>query len=110
MKLALGYGRITPRHLEVFRAFDCDVVASCNRSAEGRQRAEREGGIACTYARADEMMEAERPEASLCLASIATIHEAALSLLPFRPWGGRLGSTAEKGMLRQEGLCPAYAL
>lgn len=83
-RLALiGYGRIAPKHLEVFRALGAEFVASCNRSDEGRRRAETEGGIPRTYARIHEMLERERPEGIVSCASLHTQHAVARELLPY---------------------------
>jgi predicted dehydrogenase len=84
-RLALvGYGRIAPKHLEAFRAQGGEFVACCNRSPEGRERAESEGGIPRTYARIGEMLERERPEGVVCCASIYQVYEAALEILESR--------------------------
>ena len=84
-RLALvGYGRIAPKHLEAFRALGAEFVACCNRSSEGRRKAEQEGGIPRTYARIDEMLERERPDGVVCCASMQYIHGAALEILPFQ--------------------------
>ena len=61
-RLALvGYGRIATKHLEVFRYAGREFVASVNRSAEGRLKAEREGGIPRTYSQINAMLDRERP-------------------------------------------------
>lgn len=78
----VGYGRIAPKHLAVLRAQGAEVVAACNRSAEGRARAESEGGIARTYAAIGEMIERERPDGVLCCASSDTQYMAALEVIP----------------------------
>ncbi len=82
-RLALvGYGRIAPKHLQAFRALGAEFVACCNRSPEGRQKAEREGGIPRTYARIDEMLGQERPDGVVCCASTDQVYSAALEILP----------------------------
>jgi predicted dehydrogenase len=82
IRLALvGYGRIAPKHLEAFRAQGAEFVACCNRSPEGRQKAESEGGIPRSYARIDEMLDRERPQGVVCCASMPHIYEAALEIL-----------------------------
>jgi predicted dehydrogenase len=81
-RLALvGYGRIAPKHLEAFRAMGAEFVAACNRSVEGRARAEREGGIPRTYAAIDEMLDRERPDGVVCCASMPQMYAAAVELL-----------------------------
>ncbi|MGD9722089.1 MAG: Gfo/Idh/MocA family oxidoreductase [Pirellulales bacterium] len=83
-RLALvGYGRIAPKHLAVFRALGAQIVAACNRSAAGRQQAETEGGIPHTYAQIGEMLERERPDGVLCCASSDTQFAAAQEVLPY---------------------------
>ncbi len=83
-RLALvGYGRIAPRHLEVFRALECELVASCNRSERGRQKAMSEGGIPRTYSAIDAMLERERPDGVICCASADQMANAAAKILPF---------------------------
>jgi predicted dehydrogenase len=79
----VGYGRIAPRHLEVFRALDCQVVASCNRSERGREKAHSEGGIANTYASIEAMLDRERPDGVVCCASAEHMAEAAKQILSF---------------------------
>jgi predicted dehydrogenase len=82
-RLALvGYGRIAPKHIEVFRALGAEVVAACNRSAEGRERAQTQGGIGRTYARIGEMLKRERPDGVVCCASSDAMYSAALEILP----------------------------
>jgi predicted dehydrogenase len=84
MRLALvGYGRIAPKHLEVFRGMGCEFVACCNRSAEGREKATREGGIQRTYATIDEMLKRERPDGVISCASIDQVFATAQQILPF---------------------------
>jgi predicted dehydrogenase len=68
--------------LEAFRALGADFVACCNRSDEGRRKAEREGHIPRTYTRIDEMLDHERPEGVVCCASIHQMYDAASEILP----------------------------
>ena len=83
-RLALiGYGRIAPRHLEVFRALECEIVASCNRSERGRQKATSEGGIPRTYSDVAAMLDKERPDGVICCASADQMANAAGKILPF---------------------------
>jgi predicted dehydrogenase len=84
-RLALvGYGRIAPRHLEIFRALGCDIVAACNRSQEGRRRAQVEGGIPVVYSDIVEMLEREKPDGVVCCASFDQVYHAAEAILPRR--------------------------
>jgi predicted dehydrogenase len=83
-RLALvGYGRIAPKHLEVFRAQGAEFVACCNRSPEKRRQAETEGGIPRTYAAIDAMLESERPDGVVCCVSPDQMAAAAGQILPF---------------------------
>lgn len=83
-RLALvGYGRIAPRHLEVFRALGCEFVASCNRSERGREKAMSEGGIPRTYSAIDAMLDRERPDGVICCATADQLANVAAKTLPF---------------------------
>jgi predicted dehydrogenase len=77
----IGYGKIAEKHLAAFRAQGAEFVACCNRSPEGRQRAERDGNIPRSYARIDEMLDRERPQGVVCCASMPQIYGAALEVL-----------------------------
>jgi len=79
----VGYGRIAPKHLEVFRHLGCEIVASCNRSEEGRQKAKTEGGISRTYSEIGQMIEREKPDGVLCCTTFDQIYNAACTILPF---------------------------
>jgi predicted dehydrogenase len=82
-RLALiGYGRIAPKHLEAFRALGAEFVASCNRSAKGREQAEAQGGIPRTYGDVDEMLDRERPDGIVSCASLDAQFAVASQILP----------------------------
>lgn len=84
-RLALvGYGRIAPKHLEIFRHLGCEWVASCNRSEAGRQRAASEGGISATFDNVEEMLDRTNPDGVVCCASIDQIYPVARQLLQRR--------------------------
>ena len=84
-RLALvGYGRIAPKHLEVFRELGGEFVACCNRSEAGRNRAKAEAGISNTYAHIPEMLEREKPDGVICCTSLEQIYHAAKQIIPFR--------------------------
>lgn len=84
IRLAMvGFGRIAPKHLEVFRALGARVEACCNRSEAGRHKAKSNGGILRTYSSIDEMIRLERPEGIICCASVEGMYEAAKSILPY---------------------------
>ncbi len=78
----IGFGRIAPRHIEVFRALGCEIAAACNRSEEGRRRAKNEGGIERTYRSIAEMLAKEELEGVICCASAEQIFEAGSALIP----------------------------
>jgi predicted dehydrogenase len=113
-RLALvGYGRIAPRHLEVFRALECEIVASCNRSERGRQKAMGEGGIPRTYPAIDAMLDRERPDGVICCASADQMANAAAKILPFgiptlleKPPGISLAELATLKQLSQQHKSP----
>ncbi len=77
-RLALvGFGRIATKHIEVFRALGCEVVACCNRSEEKRARARAEAGIPSTFGSIPEMLERELPDGVVVCASFDGIAAAA---------------------------------
>jgi predicted dehydrogenase len=83
-RLALvGYGRIAPKHLEVFRKLGCEFVACCNRSEAGRNRSKAEAGISNTYAHIPEMLDREKPDGVICCVSLDQIYHAAKQIIPF---------------------------
>lgn len=85
MRVAIvGYGRIAPKHIEVFRELGCEVTAAVNRSDEGRERARTEGGIEQTYARIDEMLERESPDAVVACPSVVSVFDVARELIQAR--------------------------
>lgn len=114
-RLALvGYGRIAPKHLEVFRALGAEIVASANRSAEGRAKAEREGNIPRTFTSAQEMIEAVRPDGVLVMPSFMQVSSAAREVLPFglptlleKPPGTSVAELDELIALAQQHHTPA---
>lgn len=82
-RLALvGYGRIAPKHIAAVRGLDAEIVAACNRSEAGQQRAKTEGGIPATYSSIAEMLEKERPDGVICCASADQIFTAAEAIIP----------------------------
>ena len=77
----VGYGKIAEKHLEVFQAAGAEVVASCNRSEQGREKA-RAAGITNTYESADEMIDREKPDGIICSVTETQIFNVASSLIP----------------------------
>lgn len=108
-RLALvGYGGIAGKHLEVFRALGAQVVAACNRSQRGRERAQREGGVPCAYADPAEMIAAERPAGVLVCVNVLSLFEVTRALIPLgvpllveKPPGVSPGETAELAALAE---------
>ena len=83
MRLALvGYGRIAPKHLEVYRALGCDIVACCDSSKAARKRAAEEAGIPRTYAAIPEMIEREKPDGIVCCVSFDQTYNAGKVTFP----------------------------
>ncbi len=81
-KVALvGYGKFAPKHLDVLRALDVDLVGACNRSEAGRKKATEEGKIARTYATIGELIAKEKPDGILCTASVDGIFPAAKEII-----------------------------
>ena len=84
MRLGIvGYGNIGAKHHRVFDALGAKVVASCNRSEKGREKA-KQAGIAKTYASYTEMIEQEALDAIICSTSIVANFEIAKALIPYR--------------------------
>ena len=79
----VGYGNIAPKHMEVFRALGCEIVASVNKSRSGANRPAR-GGIPATYASLDEMLDRERPDGVICCPTFDQIFPVAKVLAPRR--------------------------
>ena len=81
MRLAVvGFGSIAERHQDVFRDLGVAVVASCNRSEVGRERA-RTRGIPGIYSELGTMLRSERPDAVLCCPSVHQNFHVARELL-----------------------------
>lgn len=68
-------------HRSVFEHLGCRVVASCNRSEDGRNRAKQDG-ITRTYASIPELLEQEALDAVICSTSIFNNYAAALDTIP----------------------------
>jgi predicted dehydrogenase len=84
LRLAVvGFGEIAQKHIAALRALGANIVAAVNRSPEGRQRAERDGGIAHTYADVAAMVERERPSGILVSTSVRSQFDAIRQLIPF---------------------------
>ena len=80
----VGYGGIAPKHMEVFRALGCEIVASVNKSRERREQAMREGGIPATYAALDEMLDREKPDGVIVCPTFDQVFPVAKALAPRR--------------------------
>lgn len=77
----VGYGKFAPKHLDVLRALECDVVAACNRSEAGRKKAIEEGKIPRAYATIGELIAKEKPDGIVCTASVDGIYPAAKEII-----------------------------
>jgi predicted dehydrogenase len=80
----IGCGNIAPKHVEVLRALDCNVVAAVNRSPEGHRRATGETGIPVSYESIAEMMDRQRPDGVVCCPTFDQIYHVAKELIPYR--------------------------
>jgi predicted dehydrogenase len=78
----VGFGDIAQKHLAAFRALGAKVVASANRSPEGRRKAQHDAGIERTYSDAQTMMERERPDGILVTTSVLSQFEVICRLIP----------------------------
>ena len=79
----VGYGKIGAKHHKVFAALGAKVVASCNRSEAGREKA-KQAGVPSTYASYIEMIEQEELDALICSTSIFTNFEVTKKLIPYK--------------------------
>ena len=80
----VGYGNIAPKHMAVFRALGCEIVASVNKSQQRREQAMREGGIPATYAALEEMLDREQPDGVIVCPTFDQIFPVAKILAPRR--------------------------
>jgi predicted dehydrogenase len=79
----VGFGDIAQKHLAAFRALGAKIVASANRSPEGRRKAQQEGGIEHAYSDAQTMVERERPDGILVTTSVLSQFEVICKLIPY---------------------------
>src|SRR5215211_5850481 len=79
----VGYGKIAPKHMEVVHALGAKVVASVNRSPQGRERA-TQAGIPATYADVERMIDLERPDGIICSTSYDQLFDTTRRLIPYR--------------------------
>ncbi len=78
----VGFGAIAEKHIEVLRALGAEVVASCNRSEAGRQKAREKGGIKATYADPAAMIGVECPDGLIVTANVLSQFELIRDLIP----------------------------
>ena len=78
----IGYGAVCVKHAEVLRALGAELVAACNRSEAGRQRARTECGIQETYADPLEMVERAAPDALLVTPSVLSLYDVLKQVIP----------------------------
>jgi predicted dehydrogenase len=105
----VGYGNIARKHIEVFKALGCEIVASCNRSEAGRKRAQEEAQIPSVYAEVDEMLEASALDGIVCCASFSQLFSVASKVIPSnipllleKPPGLSMAELAQLESLSQE--------
>ena len=79
----IGYGKIGAVHYQVFKSLGADVVASCNRSEVGRQRA-KEAGVSRTYGSFHSMLEEETLDGVICSTSLFDNHQTAKEIIPYK--------------------------
>jgi predicted dehydrogenase len=79
----IGYGNIAIKHLEVFRALDCEIVASCNRSKEGNRIAHESSGIPITYTDFHTMIIERKPDGIIVCVSFDRIYDVVDQLMPY---------------------------
>jgi predicted dehydrogenase len=98
----VGFGAVAEKHVEVFRALGAEVVASCNRSEAGRQKARDKAGIPNTYAEPLEMADKERPDGLIVTANVLSqyglVRDLILSGIPLlveKPAGTSLAEADE---------------
>lgn len=83
-KLAIvGYGNIARKHIEVFRALGCEIVASCNRSALKRDKAKTEAGIKAVFSDVHEMVRTVQPDGILVCVSFWNMFDVLKELIPY---------------------------
>jgi predicted dehydrogenase len=78
----VGFGAIAEKHVEVSRALGAEVVASCNRSESGRQKAREKAGIPATYSDPLEMAARERPDGLIVCANVLSQYSLVRDLIP----------------------------
>lgn len=109
MRVAIvGFGSIALKHKQVIEHAGDIVVASVNRSEEGRSNANK-NGIVNTYSDIHKMIEKERPEAIVVTVSYDKIYEVTRSLIPFaipllveKPAGTSVGELTDLTILAEK--------
>lgn len=85
IKIAIiGYGNIAKKHIEVFRALGCEIVASSNRSEVNNLKAKNEGRIQKTYTDFHEMLRNEKVDGLLVCASFDQLYHIAKEVIPYK--------------------------
>jgi predicted dehydrogenase len=76
----IGFGKIAAEHLRAFNSIGATIVASANRSPEGRRMAEQ-AGIKKTYADYGEMLDEECVDGVICCVTETQMHAVGSSLM-----------------------------
>ena len=79
----IGYGKIGAKHHEVFHHLGAKIVASCNRSELGREKA-KNAGIRKTYADYHQMIASEDLDGIICSTSIFNNYKVAKEIIPYK--------------------------
>lgn len=79
----VGYGRIAPKHLEVFRALGCEWAACCDHTEANRRRAVESGDFRTTYASVGEMLKADKIDGIIVCPSFDQVYDVAAEAMPF---------------------------
>ncbi len=79
----IGFGNIARKHIEVFRAHGCQIIASCNRSESSNYLASAEIGIPVTYQDYHKMITETKPEGILVCVSFWSMYKVLRDIIPY---------------------------
>lgn len=79
----IGYGNIAKKHIEVFRALECEIIASCNRSDEKNKLAKETEGIPNIYTDYHKMIEETKPDGILVCVSFWNMFNVLKDIIPY---------------------------
>lgn len=80
----IGYGNIATKHIPVFRALGCNIIASCNRSEEKNVLAFTEGQIPLVFTDYHEMITQTKPDGIILAASFWNIYTILKEIIPYK--------------------------